>query len=77
MADETIEPIYQAIGARMRMIRDTLGVDQAELAKRCKMSRPSICNIEVARQRINLHQIEIIAGALGSNPKGFLKGIWW
>ena len=77
MAKETIEPVYQAIGARMRMLRDTLGIQQEDLAKRLGWSRASIANIETGRQRVLAHDVERIAIALGTHVKGFLKGIWW
>lgn len=73
----TVEPVYQALGARIRMIRDTLGVDQATIAKRTGISRPALANMEVGRQRIYLHHVEKIAEALGTHPKGLFKGIWW
>ncbi len=72
-----MEAVYQAIGARVRMIRETLGVEQATLAKRCGLSRPTIANMEAGRQRIYMHHIDKIAEALGTHPKGLLKGIWW
>lgn len=72
-----MEAVYQALGARMRMIRETLGVEQATLAKRVGLSRPTIVNMECGRQRIYMHHIVKIAEALGTHPKGLLKGIWW
>ena len=60
----------------MRLIRDMLDISQEDLAKRTGMSRPTIANIEVGRQRLLLDQIETIAKALGTTPKAFLKGIW-
>lgn len=77
MLNKDIEPVYQAIGARIRMIRDVLGVDQGTLAKRVGSSRPAIANMEVGRQRIAVHQIAKLAEALGTTPKGIMKGIWW
>ena len=77
-----MQPVYQAIGARIRMIRDTLGISQAELSKRVNerggsLNRPSFANIEAGRQRILLHDVETIASALGCSVKQLLKGIWW
>ena len=75
---EQVEAIYQAVGARVRMIRETLGLTQDELAARMDgMTQTSIVNFEQARQRLPLHKIEKIAEALGTNPKNLLKGIWW
>lgn len=72
-----IEAIYRAIGARVCMIRETLDVTQAVVAKRAGVSRPALVNMEVGRQRISLHKLEALAEALGTTPKGLMKGIWW
>ena len=80
MADRTVsaqlEAIYPAIGARVRIIREALGLTQLELSKRVGMVRPSIANFETGRQRILLHDVERFATALGTTPKNLLKGIW-
>ena len=72
-----VEPVYQAFGARLRMIRDALGINQTELAKRIGLERVSATNIEIGRQRIRLDQVESIAKALGTTPRALMKGIWW
>lgn len=71
-----IEPVYRAIGARVQMIREAVGMTQAELAKRVGYTRTSVVNLECGRQRLPLHQVEEFAKALSSNPKHLLKGIW-
>ena len=71
------EAVYQAFGARVQMLREMLGVEQATVAKRAKMSRPSLANIESGRQRIALHRVMELADALGTTPRGLMKGIWW
>jgi transcriptional regulator with XRE-family HTH domain len=71
-----IEPVYRALGARVQMIREAIGMSQAELAKLTGYSRPSIVNMECGRQRFLPHQLENIAAALSSTPKHLLKGIW-
>lgn len=72
-----IEACHVALGARIRMIRETLGLDQQELATRVGMERSSVTNIEIGRQRVLLHTVEVFARALGTTPKHLLKGIWW
>lgn len=72
-----IEPIYQALAARIRMIRETLGMDQGTLAKAVGLQRTSVVNFEGGRQRILLDDVEDFAKALGTTPKNLLKGIWW
>jgi transcriptional regulator with XRE-family HTH domain len=72
-----IEACHIAVGARVRLIRETLGMQQEELAKRVGVTRSSIANIEIGRQRMLLNTIEELARALGTSPKQLLKGIWW
>lgn len=72
-----IEACHQALGARIRLIRETLGMTQEELAKRVKrVSRASLANIETGRQRFLLDGVEDFARALGTTPKNLMKGIW-
>ena len=73
----SLEPCYAAIGARIRMIRETLGLDQSEVSKRVGLNRTSVTNIELGRQRILMGDVERFASALGTSPKNLLKGIWW
>jgi transcriptional regulator with XRE-family HTH domain len=77
VSGKPIEPIYQAIGARIRMIRETLGLQQAQLAERVGLQRTSVVNFEAGRQRILLDDVQKFATALGTTPKHLLKGIWW
>ena len=73
----TIEACHVGLGARIRMIREMLGLSQEELAKRIGYKRVSVTNIEIGRQRILLNTVEDFARALGTTPKHLLKGIWW
>jgi transcriptional regulator with XRE-family HTH domain len=52
--------IGRAISARRRKFKWT----QADLAQRVGMSRASIANIEVGRQRLLVHQLYLLAAAL-------------
>jgi len=72
-----IEPCYRILGAKIQQLRLTLGVSQADFAKRLGHTRTSLCNIEAGRQRILLHQVEPIAAAFGTTPRHLMKGIWW
>jgi transcriptional regulator with XRE-family HTH domain len=71
-----IEACHIALGARIRMIREALGMQQAELAKRVGLERTSVVNAEAGRQRFLLHSVEQYAQALGTTPKHLLRGIW-
>ena len=72
-----IEACHISVGIRIRMIRETLGLSQGDLAKRVGLQRVSVTNIEVGRQRLLLDGIERFATDLGTTPKHLLKGIWW
>ena len=72
-----IEACHVAFGARVRMIRETLGLNQEDIAKRVGLVRASVTNIEIGRQRLALDDVEKFAKALGTSPKHLLKGIWW
>ncbi len=71
------ETVYRAVGLRVQMIREALGVNQSDLAKRTGYTRTSITNIEAGRQRLQLHQVEKLAGGLGVTSKHLMRGIWW
>lgn len=71
-----IEAVYIAVGARIRMIRETLGLSQSDLSKRVELQRTSVVNIEAGRQRILLDDVEKFSRALGVSPKHLLRGIW-
>jgi transcriptional regulator with XRE-family HTH domain len=66
-----IEACHQAFGLRVRMIRETLGQTQDDVAKKVGLKRTSVTNI------VLLDDVETFAQALGVSPKHLLKGIWW
>lgn len=72
-----IEVCHAAVGIRVRQIREVLGLTQDELAKRVNLTRASVVNLEVGRQRLLLDGVERYARALGTTPKALLKGVWW
>lgn len=73
---EPIQLCYRQLGLRIEQTRSALGWTQEELAKKVKLTRTSIVNIEAGRQRILLHDIEDIAAAFGISPKHLMRGIW-
>jgi transcriptional regulator with XRE-family HTH domain len=65
-------PIYKAFGNAVSTRRKALGLTQAKLANKVKVSRASIANIESGRQNILLHHIYAIAAALEFTKVGEL-----
>ena len=53
----SIEKCYIRLGKAIAKTRVEKGIKQATLAKKLKISRPSLANIEAGRQRIHLHHI--------------------
>ena len=72
-----IEAVHQAVGIRIRLIREALGMSQYDLAKKVGYTRVSVTNVEIGRQRLLLDTVERFASALGTTPKHLLKGVWW
>jgi transcriptional regulator with XRE-family HTH domain len=58
------ELLYKAFGSAVSARRKALGLTQAQLAGKVKMSRASIANIESGRQNILLHHVYALATAL-------------
>ncbi len=63
-------------GVRIEHIRTSLGLTQTDLAKRVKLTRASICNIESGKQRVLLGDVERFSAAFGITPKQLLRGMW-
>ena len=58
-----------------RLVKDhrkRLKITQDDLSKRVSLSRPSIANIERGQQRVQLHQLYELAGALETNIDSLL-----
>lgn len=75
--EDKIEPVYRMVAARMVSLRETLGWSQQYLADRIGLSRASIANIEASRQRLALHDVELLALAFGMSTQHFMRGIWF
>lgn len=75
MSDE-IEAVYRSIGARIQMIRETLGLTQEELAQKLGYTRTSIIDIETGKQRVSQAQFEEIARLLASIPRNRVKSLF-
>ena len=56
--------LYRWFGQLVRRHRDRLNLSQAQIADAVGLTRASVANIETGRQRIPLHQLFRLAGAL-------------
>jgi transcriptional regulator with XRE-family HTH domain len=66
------DPLYEAIGRRVRAAREQAKRSQGELAQRVGLTRTSITNIERGRQKIQVHTLYAIAEALNVRPDALL-----
>ena len=57
--------VYRALGAAVAKRRKALGLTQADVAERGGMSRAALANIETGRTKVLLHQVYVLAAALG------------
>lgn len=62
------ESLYAQIGERIRASRRSHKLRQHELAGRVGISRASLANIEVGRQKLLVHQLCAIAVHLNLSP---------
>ena len=67
------ELIYEALGEKIRRARANRDMRQAELARRVRLSRTSITNVELGRQGLAVHQLFEFADALGVEPCELLE----
>ena len=64
--------LYRSIGETVRRRRRALDLTQQKLADRLDISRASLANIEVGRQRILVHHLYDLARELGVEVSGLL-----
>lgn len=62
--DDAIDQLYKSIGSKIKEARQLRGVTQSDLAKRLKLTRSSVANIEAGRQRVMIHWVLQIAEEL-------------
>lgn len=71
------ENIYKLLGENIAKYRASNRLTQTEFADKVSMSRASIANIEVGRQKVFVHQIYNFASALGlSNIQELLPDVY-
>lgn len=72
----TAGPVAEGVGRVVRRLRDQMGATQGELAERVGLSRTSITNIEIGRQRILFEDVWKLAIALNVTADGLWKAIY-
>jgi transcriptional regulator with XRE-family HTH domain len=71
----SVDVFYRAFGDLLRQARKDR-FTQTQLGRRVGLSRASIANIEVGRQRVPLHMIDVFARELDLEPCALLpKGV--
>lgn len=69
---EAMDGLYKEFGKKFRKARGEADLTQAQVAKRVGLSRTSVTNIERGTQHISLHQLFLLASAVGSEPADLL-----
>jgi transcriptional regulator with XRE-family HTH domain len=69
---EAMDGLYKEFGKKFRKARSEADLTQAQVAKRVGLSRTSITNIERGTQHIAMHQLFLLASAVGSEPADLL-----
>jgi transcriptional regulator with XRE-family HTH domain len=72
-----IEPTYAVLGMRIKKLREKKGLTQTDVADSVGLTRVSVTNIELGRQRLMLSDVNAFADALQVTPQTMLKGIFW
>jgi transcriptional regulator with XRE-family HTH domain len=67
-----VDLLYQEFGRLLRKSRKEAKLTQGAVAERVGLSRTSITNIEKGRQHVLLHQLFLLASAVGVEPTELL-----
>ena len=57
--------VKEALGKRIKLLRNEIGISQEELADRAEIDRTYITSVECGKRNISIVNIEKIAKALG------------
>jgi transcriptional regulator with XRE-family HTH domain len=67
-----VDGLYKEFGRLLRARRKDAGLTQSQVAERVGLTRTSITNIERGIQHISLHQLFLLASAVGVGPVSLL-----
>src|SRR5438093_13360933 len=71
----TDDALYREVGIRLRQLRESVGMTQADVAIRVGLERTSVTNIEAGKQKTPLHIIYRVASTLGVDLSKLLPTI--
>ena len=71
-SEKDIDDLYLELGRRIRQLRERRKLTQLRLAQELGMSRTSVTNVEIGRQRLLIHQFVRLAQILGVPPSELL-----
>lgn len=69
------EPVYVSFGEIVKARRIALGLTQEQLGEIVGLSRTSVTNIEIGRQRVLLSDLFDFARAFGVSPKTIFNAL--
>lgn len=67
-----MEGLYREFGRHFRRVRREVHLTQEQVSERVGLTRTSVTNIELGRQHIGLHQLYLLAAAVGREPAELL-----
>jgi transcriptional regulator with XRE-family HTH domain len=67
-----VDALYREFGRSLRTAREAADLTQKDVAERVGLSRTSVTNIERGSQHIALHQLFLLADAVGVEPSALL-----
>ena len=65
--------IKQAVGKRVKELRNKIGISQEELADTAQLDRTNITSVECGKRNISIVNIEKLANALNVTLKEFFE----
>ena len=66
--------IREQIAGRLRMARESAGLSQGQVAKRLRMHRPTISEIEAGRRRVSAEEITMFGELYGVDANWITEG---
>lgn len=74
-SEQSIDRLYALTGSKIRQARTRREWSQADLAAEVGLTRSSIANVEAGRQKLPVHGLLRIAGALNVRPDSLLPAL--